>query len=264
MNQTLDQSYKGKFPFRVGTTSFIYPDDYVPNVRRLGPFLDEIELLMFDSAYPGALPSAKTVAELAELASDLDLTYNIHLPTDIFLGDVRPSVRQRAVDTLLRVRELTAPLDPTTLTLHLLPSPHGHDARNLGQWQDCLRKGLERLLAGGINSESISVETLDYPFQWVEGLVSDLNLSVCMDLGHLLVHGYPMEALFDRHGDRVTIIHLHGVDRQGRDHLALDRMGRQEMETVFHILRSFAGTVSLEVFNFSDLAVSLPLIEAQL
>ena len=261
MNPTLDRSFKGKFPFRLGTTSFIYPDDYVPNVRRLGPFLDEIELLLFDSAYPGALPSAKTVAELAELARDLDLTYNVHLPTDVFLGDESVSVRQRAVDTLLRVRDLTAPLDPTTLTLHLLPSFHGHDARNLGLWQDCLRKGLDRLIAGGISPESISVETLDYPFEWVAGIVSDLNLSVCMDLGHLIVHGYPMKALFDGHGDRVTIIHLHGVDRRGRDHLALDCMGKKEMAAVLEILAAFSGIVSLEVFSLSDLTASLPVLE---
>ncbi|MBI9085124.1 MAG: sugar phosphate isomerase/epimerase [Desulfobacterales bacterium] len=260
MYPLLEKSYKGRFPFRIGSPSFIYPADYVPNVKRLGPYLDEIELLLFDSTYPGALPTPKTMAELAELARDLNLTYNVHLPTDIFLGDENKAVRQQAVDTLLRVRDLTAPLNPTTLTLHLLPSPRGRYVRDLGLWQDCLRKSLGRLFAGGIDPESISVETLDYPFEWVEGIVSDLNLSICMDLGHLLVHRYDMQALFVRNQDRVSIIHLHGVEGK-RDHLALNRMGTEDMNAAMDILCGFTGVVSIEVFSFQDLAASLPVLE---
>ena len=36
MYPSLDRSYKGIFPFNLGTTSFIYPDDYVPNVKMHG------------------------------------------------------------------------------------------------------------------------------------------------------------------------------------------------------------------------------------
>ena len=57
----LSKSYKGRFPFTLATTSFIYPDDYVPNVRRLGPYLDEIELLCYESAH---LPARGTIEEL--------------------------------------------------------------------------------------------------------------------------------------------------------------------------------------------------------
>jgi len=43
----LPKSYKHAYPFKLGTTSFIYPDGYVPNVKMLGPYMDEIELLFF-------------------------------------------------------------------------------------------------------------------------------------------------------------------------------------------------------------------------
>ena len=46
----LSKSYKGLFPFKICTTSFIYPDHYIPNVKMLGPFVDEIELLVFESS----------------------------------------------------------------------------------------------------------------------------------------------------------------------------------------------------------------------
>ena len=33
---------------------------------------------------------------MCELAQQLDLTYSVHLPTDIFLGDPDPEVRNKA------------------------------------------------------------------------------------------------------------------------------------------------------------------------
>ena len=42
---SLTKSYKGFYPFKLATTSFIYPDDYMPNVKMLGSFFDEIVFL---------------------------------------------------------------------------------------------------------------------------------------------------------------------------------------------------------------------------
>ena len=61
MYPALGKSYKGEFPFNIGTTSFIYPDDYVPNVKMLGPYLENIELLLFESQHTDALPSTSSI-----------------------------------------------------------------------------------------------------------------------------------------------------------------------------------------------------------
>ena len=75
MYPSLSKSYKGIFPFSIGTTSFIYPDDYVPNVKKLGPYLENIELLLFESNNTDALPSKQVIRELVSLAKDFNLTY---------------------------------------------------------------------------------------------------------------------------------------------------------------------------------------------
>ena len=85
MYPALPKSYKGLYQFRLGTTSFIYPDHYLPNVKMLGPYLNEIELLLFESAYD-SLPSKHEIKELSILAEEFDITYDIHLPIDISLG----------------------------------------------------------------------------------------------------------------------------------------------------------------------------------
>ena len=47
--------------FKLGTTSFIFPDHIIPNVRKLGAFFDEIELLVFESQPEDVLPSNEDV-----------------------------------------------------------------------------------------------------------------------------------------------------------------------------------------------------------
>ena len=106
MYPSLEKSYKNHYPFRLGTTSFIYPESYIPNVKMLGPYLDEIELLFMES---NSLPSKDQINELALLAKEYELTYNIHLPTDISIGASDSSIRLHAVETVKRVSASSVP-----------------------------------------------------------------------------------------------------------------------------------------------------------
>lgn len=36
-NNHLQKSYRGKYPFKIGTTSFIYPDHYTEKYTPVGP-----------------------------------------------------------------------------------------------------------------------------------------------------------------------------------------------------------------------------------
>jgi sugar phosphate isomerase/epimerase len=260
MYPSLARSYKGIFPFKLGTTSFIYPDHYVPNVKMLGPYLDEIELLLFESLPVDALPSSKVIKELSHLAREYDLTYNIHLPTDVSISAAQPEMQQQAVDTVLRVVDRLAPLCPTAYALHIPYSYKSFDPDTVKHWQGCVFDNLEKILAGGISAKSIAVETLDYPFDLLNEILAGLNLSACLDIGHLIAHGYDLNALFDKYGDITSIIHLHGV-KNGHDHLALDQLPHKFRAPVLAILKQFTGSVSLEVFAFDDLKFSLAFLE---
>ena len=109
MYPSLARSYKGIFPFKLGTTSFIYPDDYIPNVKMLGPYLDEIELLLFESLPADSLPTSGVIRELSELAGEHDVTYNIHLPTDVSISATQPQKQQQAVHWMAWLKLLLTP-----------------------------------------------------------------------------------------------------------------------------------------------------------
>ena len=256
----LPKSYKNAFPFKIGTTSYIYPDNILPNVRHVGPYVDEIELLLFESTPKESLPTQQDIQALKTLSTELNFSFNVHLPIDIFLGSRSEKDRHHAVETLKWVIDLTAPITPTTHTLHLEGDLPSYGKESIERWQDTVSDSLARLLSSGISAESISIETLSYPFQWVEMIINEFNLSVCIDLGHLLKRGVDAEKIYASHKDKVVIVHLHGVDKD-HDHKPLDKLSRQQWAAVMKMLKQYNGVVSLEVFSFDHLVTSLKVLE---
>jgi len=249
----LDTPGKNTFPFALACPSFVYPAGYVDNVRHLAPFVDEIELLFFESRFADSLPSRETFRELARLGQTGGITYNVHLPTDIDLGHTETGVRRRAEEVLTRLVDRCAPLNPTTFTLHLFRDPSEADQ---GRWQANSAASIETVLATGLPGRRLSVETLDYDFELAAPIIQALNLSVCMDMGHLMLHGIDVAAFFENWRERISIAHLHGVDGD-RDHLSLGRLSTARMDAVMGVLNQFTGVVSLEVFSFQALNASM-------
>ncbi len=250
--------------FALGTTSFIFPDHIIPNVKRLGQVFDEIELLVFESRPKEVLPSKDEIQELLGLSRSLNLSFNIHLPTDVSLSCESFTLRRAAADTLLTVLDLFVPLSPTTHTLHLeMPADLKKDPGNSEKfkvWEENTCQGLEMVLSRIPDPGIISIETLDYPFCLVESLVDQFNLSVCIDAGHQIKYGHNLMKTFEKHHSRTPLVHLHGVDFSGetrKDHLSLDLLPEPYMAQVHTLLQTYAGVVSLEVFNLENLNRSL-------
>ena len=260
MYSTLSKSYKGAFPFNIGTTSFIYPDDYVANVKMLGPYLENIELLLFESNHTDALPSKQVIGELANLAKDFNLTYNVHLPTDVSISSRDPQQQSIAVETIIRVAERVAPLSPTTLTLHVPYNEATRDKDDVKSWQERVIKNLAKILANGTPGHLISIENLDYPFEFLDPIISELDLTICLDCGHLILHGDDIEKFFNTYSAKTAIIHLYGV-AQNHFHGALDQLPEKLIIPTTRLLQKFNGIVSLEVFSYAHLAASLKFME---
>ena len=252
----LPKSFKNRYSFKLGTTSFIYPDLYIPNVKMLGPYLDEIELLMFESTWPDSLPAESDIEALRRLGEDLKLTYNIHLPTDVSLADEDAAARNRAAETLNKFILRTAPLNPSAYALHIPFTP----IPDINIWQDRVAGSLNKLLPSIDNTRRVAVETLDYPFEKIKPFIKQFDLSVCMDIGHLIIHKVDINLFFEEYADRIPLIHLHGV-RNGKDHIALDSLSSEHIVSIVNILKDFKGVVSLEVFSYKHLMPSLAFLE---
>src|SRR5215211_8857359 len=105
--------------FRLGTTSYIIPDDILPNARYLAGKVRDIELILFEvDDGPNNLPSADVIHELSMLAKDNYMTYTVHLPLDLKLGE-DGSERDQSLVKAKRVIDCTCELDPWAYVLHL-------------------------------------------------------------------------------------------------------------------------------------------------
>jgi len=94
----------------------------------------------------------------------------------------------------------------------------------------------------------ISIENLNYPFEWVEEIVRDFKFAICMDIGHLIVCGADINTFFNSYYGNISIMHLHGVEN-GRDHLSLERLPEERVGEIIEILNKFTKTVSIEVIE---------------
>jgi sugar phosphate isomerase/epimerase len=127
-------------------------------------------------------------------------------------------------------------------------------------WQARVLKSLGTILDNGIPGRQFSVENLDYPFEILAPIIAALDLSVCLDCGHLILHGDDLQTFFDTYSANTTIIHLYGVAKN-HYHGPLDRLSKKFIAPTMNLLANFKGEVSLEVFSFAHLEASLTFLE---
>ncbi len=257
--QRLPRSWKRHYNFRLACPSFVYPVDYDVNVDLLGDRVDDIELLFFESR-PAARPSGALIGRLADLGRLHRVGYNVHWPTDLTLFDADRTRQQDAVAVLAGLTRLLAPLQPAFHILHLEtdgdPKPAAGDRR---RWEERVMQGVERLAAAGIEMSRLRVENQSVPLEWIEPVLETFNLMFCLDIGHLNLAGEKLEHAFSRWHGRIGALHIHGV-RNGRDHCSLARLTPADQGILQFFLRTFQGSVCVEIFNYEALSESLQLL----
>jgi len=240
------------FGFRLGAPSYVFPADIVPNVVRLGPHVDDVELLLFEVNSPRDLPSAETANELRALAREYALSYTVHLPLDLALAAPDEKRRRASVATARSAIAATCGLDPFAYVIHV----RGDDATQTPgngaseAWLDRAARSLGALTGEVADADRLAVENLvDCPPSWAAALAERCTISRCLDVGHVLKGGGdPVAALRDAL-PHLRVVHLHAaVD--GRDHLGLPDLDRGLLRTMIGTLETggFRGVVTVETF----------------
>ncbi len=252
-------------PFRIGATSYVVGADLVGNAVYLAGRVQDMQLVLFDlPGGPSNLPDAAAVAELARIAAQTGLGYTVHLTIDVAPLDAGASANpslERAQDVMRR----TAPLQPHAYVLHL----DGRDLRAAGYppaetaiWQTGIARSLARLAAWVGDAARLAVENLEgYPPDFVTPSVQAAGAGRCVDVGHLWLDGHDPLPSLAQVGERLRVVHLHGVDHAAitaRDHRGLEWADPDALDAVAAWLcdHRFGGVVTLEVFGEADFAAS--------
>ncbi len=219
--------------------------DHAALVRRLhGYGFNPVELggdLVMFMPHTYAPPA---IEKLAALQAETGVKYTVHLP----LWSIEPSallepVRLGSVASMVQVVRATQPLDVEAYVVHATGSLAAEFYRMalpevgrfviLKLFQGRALESL-KMLAGetGVAPRKFAVETIEFPFELTMELVEALDLSYCLDTGHVLSGFSGAIDLFDavdRLLPRLANIHLHdsphwmpGTDIvYGKDHQAL-------------------------------------------
>jgi sugar phosphate isomerase/epimerase len=187
-----------------------------------------------------------TIERLAALKEETGLTYTVHLP----LWSVEPStplapVREGSVRALVDTLQATLPLEPEVYVLHATGAlaaefyrmnlPEFARGFLLRQFQGHAAASIRTILAEtGLPSRQLAIETIEFPLDLTIELADELDLSLCLDTGHVLA-GFSgavefFEAL-ERCLPRLGEVHLHDCPQiqagqepaYGQDHQALGR-----------------------------------------
>ena len=251
------------YPFRLGTTSYIIPDDILPNARYLAGKVRDIELILFEvDDGPNNLPSSEVISELSQIAQEHDLTYTVHLPLDLKLGE-DGSERDQSLVKAQRVIDCTRGLDPWAYVLHLDGKSvrTSNNADSLRRWQDQSVRALEIVSEWAGGPDKLAVENLEtYPLDFIQPVLDRILVSRCVDIGHLWLDGHDPIPYLQAALPRTRVIHMHGIAE--RDHRSLAFMLQEKVRTVWQELlqANYGGVLTLEMFSEEDFLSSLDVI----
>ncbi|MDT9546882.1 MAG: TIM barrel protein [Chlorobium sp.] len=255
------------FPFRFGTTSYIVPDEIIPNVEFLKDRVDDIELVLFESDEFSNLPTTDDIGRLVDTADEHGLSYSIHLPLDAYLGHSERSERLKSVEKCRKIIELTRPLPVSAFVTHA-EAAQGVDVNlfsedGVARFSDLFRQSINQLLKSSeASAVEFAVETLNYPYAFIWPVVDELGLSVTLDVGHLELYGFPLDAHLKEYLHRTRVLHVHGV-REGKDHNSLDWYPSSAMDTLLKALQASPDpdrVFTMEIFSLDDFESSSALM----
>jgi sugar phosphate isomerase/epimerase len=239
---------KGRFPFKLGTTSYVYPADILTNVRLLAGRVDAVQLVLFEGA-TSSIPTPAQIKELERIGRDSDLRYIVHFPIDLRLGDPDPTLRRAACDQHCRIADLTASI-AQAFVLHADAGAYDDAAI------DCFDAAFGALREHIPLSIPACIENTNPQFSHTDALRRKHRFEACIDIGHLLLQGGDIDAHWQRYQTESPLVHLHGC-RNGRDHQALPSGDRRVDLLMRRLLMDYHGIVIIELFSFEETIESL-------
>lgn len=174
--------------------------------------------------------SPPQIQRLVALKEELGLSFTLHLP----LWSLEPStpltpVREGSVQAIIQMIRSAEPLHPECYVLHATGAlatefyrmriPETARALLLRQFQAGARQSIQSILKEtGLENRKLAIETIEFPFDLTLELADELDISICLDTGHVLVGFSGPVTIFEALElclPRLGEIHLHDGPWQG-------------------------------------------------
>lgn len=223
-------------------------DSLSGNLRRLSREAGDMEIVLFDLPGASNIPEPSEIRGLRSLRGELEMSCTVHFASEL-RADCSGSVMERSAEECLRLIELFSSLEPFAWILHVTGS--GVNEREAGHWLENARSGLERITKALPDKSALCLETLDYDLSRLTAVIEEMDISVCLDAGHLLARKEPILEQIEKFFSHTRVVHLHGVRPDGTDHADLSYLERGLLK---EIIEKYARdkkerVITIEVFE---------------
>jgi hypothetical protein len=254
-------TYKNKFPFKVGCTSYVIPDMIVPNVLLMSNIIDDVELLFFESAKGSSFLSNEELKELEIISKNDGISYSIHCPIDICAGLNDKISQERFVFQIEQIIRETETLPVSGFIVHLdgLPAAYNSDEEIL--WVENVNKICKKISTiNKIDTSKICIENLSYnPGLNVE-IISKYNFSACIDIGHLWLNKHDWKTYCNCMLPLTKTMHLHGVSHN-KDHRSIKENDLTQLtDFIQNYLMYYKQVLTIETFKKDSTFDSLEIL----
>ncbi len=249
------------FMMKIGTTSYIYPDEIIPNVKKLVGLVDDVELVLFEGKEYSNLPREEDVDVLKKISQDTGLTYTVHLPIDLDICSRDERFRIFSLKRIVEIMRLTSPLTPRQYIVHL---PR-HDIESDEMWVLRTKRSLSEICSE-FENKNISIENLSYPATHLVPIIEEFDFRLCLDVCHAIRCGDDWEEIFERNFKRIKVLHFYGAEVDGEGHIGLQRGEREFVRSVIDKILSsnYSELLTLEVFGTEDFFESKRILEEEI
>lgn len=236
---------------RLGGTSYVVRDGFAGNMRALSRDVDDMQFVLFDNEYGSNIPSKEEVCALCELKGELGMSCTVHFPENVAMS-LDAAERTRCEDSCLRMMELFDALEPRGYVIHLCGERFGRvPSADMEQWRELTLRSACRIASQARSRKLISTETLDFDFDFILPIVEESGISACVDIGHLVMYGYPVLERLEKYLAWARLLHIHGVKPDGKDHSSMKYFDEELLTRVFELLAADATerVMTIEVFE---------------
>lgn len=239
-----------KYPFRLGCTSYVYPEELLPNVEKTAPLFDDIEIVLFESEGVTNFPSSQDITTLSRIGEKHNTTFTIHFPIDKKAASPDPKERSDYLKQMVRIVDLTSELKPYAFLLHLEGASRDVSPED---WLVNSRAFcMQAHHALGIHWKKMCIENLGYPYLWNSHILQEFGGHYAFDVGHALRYGENLDSVSAFLLPKTKVIHLHGWNGE-KDHLSLKKSDQGILKRFIRKwLSGYTGVLTLEVFSESD------------
>ena len=216
----------------------------------MSDFVDDIELLFFESFDNSSLISNSEIVELRSISLDKNISYSVHCPIDIHAGSADRTVQDKFVNQIEHIIEITKTLNISGYIVHLDGISDSSTDEEIKSWRcnvDSVCKRIGEIKS--IDSSMICIENLGYDPTFNINIVNKNNFSFCLDMGHFWLHKHEWKSFFPFVLNKTRVIHLHGI-HNGKDHRSLKVNDNLELDYFLtSCLTDYSKLLTIELFN---------------